>query len=352
MTATPKRSSDTKVLGCLGGCFGLVVVILLVVFGTLYYSLKFGRFAAAPRTDTVAHLGGEPALLLRIAPDAPTAFTPAMLDAAGASTYNGGIFRMFRPYEGTVVVSIPPGGAGAEIAGALSMPRGAAFLKNYATALRPELEGRGFKITAMNVEGEESGVFSIFGDVNLPKEAGPLRAEAWPAPLEGAAPALEKSHFVEFYFDNRNGDGALAATAIAQYGGEGGEESRDTGDPIAMSLLSQVRIIKGLRFVKMAWGAIDFSPSGDLNVTTRIAAKDEVCAMFLMAGLGNAPAEMKKVLQEAKLAMSGDFVRSGDSIVGTFTFHGVTAWMRDWMNEYNEEYQKSSPNWVEQLMQP
>lgn len=345
--------NDRKVLGCLLGCCALIAVAVLAVVGVGYYTLKFGAYKPAARVDTAAAAGGQPVVLCRVDLQAPTAFSLAMLDDPTMRGYNGAFLKMFLPYEGTFALDSAPDSPVAEVHALLSMPRMAEFIVRKLGEARPMLETNGRRINTLELQGEDKGLAVLRGTLPLPTSAQDLRADGWPQPRGGGAPALERSHFVELTLDNRNGLAGVAISALAQTLGV----EEDTApyspaplvapDPTApqepLSLLGQVRIIKGLKFITTAWLAADFTDKGDAEIQLRVSAADEVSAMFLMAGLGPLPEILGRDLAELGIHVKGDITREAAEIHGKIVFAGVTEAVRRSMNNYSERSNSGEP---------
>ena len=216
MSTTIQSNRDRTVLGCCMGCCAVLLVLVALVGGVTYYTFRFGRFAAAPPADTLARLGGGPALVVRLDAEAPGAFSPALLEDPGVNAYNGALLRLFRPYEATLTIDAGVDGAAVGFGTAVSMPRGAEALKDMISSEARGYETEGRELTSIEIDPEQKGLLVGRGVLPLPVEARALRGEAWQAPLEGDAPALERGHFIEMALDNREGGGALALTALAQ----------------------------------------------------------------------------------------------------------------------------------------
>ncbi len=361
MSGKPLSARDKRIFGCLLGCCAIVLVCILVAGGGAYYMLKFGSFKSAPRVDTAVGITTPPALLLHIDLQSPGAFSLAMLDNPGMSGYNGNLLRMFIPYEGTFTANASPDSPDAEFGAALSMPRMAEYIVGKLRDAKPALESSGRKITTLETQGELKGLALLRGTMPLPSEAAALRTEAWPTPKEGQAPTLEHNHFVEATLDNRNGQGAVALAALVQTLGAEEASAPFAPTPIAepnpaagepLSLLAQVRIIKGLKFIKTAHISGDFTPKGDLDVHLSVSGADEVSAMFLMAGLGPLPEHINKVTAENGVTVSGDIARNGSEISGSLHFDGIAKAIRKALDARGAGPNREPPAWLLKKFNP
>lgn len=348
LVAEPKTSkSDHKLVGCLLGCCALVVLFVAVVASISYYTLKYGVLAASPRVDTRAHVGEQPALLLYFDAEAPTAFSPAMLEGANPSSYNGALIKMFLPYEGSIALSAGPGATQAQFDAAISTRRGASFITSMVTDQLSQSSVPGMA-PALQIQ-DDGGLSTVRGALPLPSEAPVLRGEAWPASIETTAAKLEGKHFVEFALDNRNGDASLAVAALVQsMGGDGALEAdllagTEPGAGQALSLLSQVRIIKGLWMIKTARAALDFTPRGDLDAVFTVNAANEVAAMLLMGAAGRLPEELQEELADTGVVVTGSVEREGAVIRGTIHYAGLAEAMGNAMAAYDKNPESGFP---------
>lgn len=332
---TPEKKKMSP-MGCLLGCLGATALFALAVYGFIYFLFHFGPFAAAPQVDTAARLGGGPALMLRVDAEAPGAFSLGMLNDPGLNAYNGAMLRMLRPYEATFQVEPAAQAAVVGVGAAMSMPRGANVLLGLLADARKSFERDGREVSRLDVDPENKGVLIGRGTLPLPAEAQALRAEAWPEPLPGEAPVPEGGHFIEWTLDNRTGAGGLALAAMAQAFGEESEAA----SPPQLSLLSQVRIIKGSRLVRTAQGSIDFTPAGDVSIAYHISAANEVCAILIAGALAQAPDGIRDAIKELDaedaVQVSPMQTREGAEIRGEITIVGVTPAMREGLKEFNE----------------
>lgn len=331
MTEVTEKKGLSTAAGCALGCLAMVLLIVLIGTGTVYYLIKIGPFAPAPRVDTRSHLGGSPALTVRLDAKAPGAFSPALLEDPNIAAYNGALLQLFWPYEGTVAVFAVPGSTTIELAAALSMPRGSSVLLEMLQDMRKDFEKNGRTVRVLQADGERQGVVTARGALPLPLEANALRAEAWPAPLDGDAPAIEGGHFIELALDNRNGEAALGLTGIAQMMGEGNPES-----PAQLSLLSQVRLIKGSHLVRTAWAALDFAPSGDVGLQYRVTAWNEVSAQLLKGILDQVPDQLTAQMDLPGVVIQHDLKHEGVNLSATLNFEGFGEAMREGIREFNQ----------------
>jgi hypothetical protein len=330
-----QTKKDRNVLGCLLGCFGICVFLTLALAGGVYYIFRFGPLAAAPPVDTIARLGGGPALILRVDAEAPGAFSLGLLNEPGLNAYNGAMIRLVRPYE--IALQMEPAADGSVVAfgAALSTPRGTNVLLEMLKEPRRGFERNGREVSVLDIDSENSGVILGRGTLPLPVEAWALRGEAWPETLPGDAPTVERGHFIEFTLDNRNGGGGIAMTVLAQMMSE--EPGGNAASPL--SLLSQVRLIKGSRLVRTAWAAMDFTPAGDVTIKYRVSAVNEVCAILLAGTLAQAPDgirnQMLAVGATVPLQISPSQSREGTEIQGEISIIGVAPAMREALLEFN-----------------
>jgi len=334
-----KKSGSNNLIGCLLGCGVITIVLLLLIVGGVFYTFRFGSMAASPKADTTALLATGAAMTLRVDLEAPTALSLAQLEDTN-SPQVGGLMRMFRPYEGSLSFSVSPDGREVYAGVAVSAPRGTSFFVNMLENARRDIEKNGRTITQIGVDPERPGVLSVRMLMPSPAEAPGLRGEAWPSPTPGVAPTLDSNNFVSFVMDNRNGDAGLVGAAVAQSVGEDAGyadfSAPDASTVPALSLLSQVRLIKGSRLVSTLKATADFTPQGDLLVEVGLDATNEVSAMLLMSSLGGLPEQLAKEWESSGLKVTGSFERSGAHIAGTLNFVGAIAEMRRFMKDYNE----------------
>lgn len=327
------KTGKNNLAGCLLGCLGIAVLIVVLISGGLFYSFRYGKFAAAPKIETTSLVSAGAALSVRVDFQAPTAITLAQIEGSNAPQL-GALAKMFFPYEGALALSVSPDGREVYASAAVSSPRGATFAKQMLEGIRPDLESNGRTLTRLEVDPEHAGVLALRMLLPSPEEAPGLRKEAWNAPMPGDAPALSGHHFFECVLDNRNGDGGLAFAALAQTMGEG--KAPTAAPPVALSLLSQVRLIKGSRLVSTLSTTADFTATGDLDIATELHAANEVSAMLLMSSLGDLPEKLAQDWEGAGIVVTGNFERSGAQIKGSLHFDGVVPRMRAAMQAYNE----------------
>lgn len=359
VAAPPQKQTRSPWLGCFLGCAGIIALILLLVLGTAFYQLKFGALSAARRVDTVAQLDPNPALLLRVNLKAATAPDLAMIEGSTATgAAPGGLLRMLLPYEGSLMLSVPPDGSEVYLGGALSTPRGANLLRSMLEDQRAGVAARGGKVTVLETRGDDQGVLALRAVLPLPKEAPTVRGEAWTSPLEGPAPPLEANHFIEATLDNRNGEAALAFTALAAFLQMESPETEDTIGPAdspadKLSLLSQVRLIKGSRFLKTATMSVDFiAPDGDVDLHFSIDGKDEFSAAFMMTALGDLPETLNAKWKPEGVDVDGTVNRDGARIDGALKFHGVARQIGQFMEDYSRRSASGAPAWLDSFGAP
>lgn len=356
MTQPATGKSDRKIFGCLGGCLGVVLVLVLVLAGTGYYLFKRAGLTIVSREDTATVATAEqPAIALRVNLEAPTAFSPGMLEGPN-SHYTGTLLRTFLPYEFTLGIGADETQNNAQFRGGVSFRRAAQMFMGQVHAFGTALERQGRHFEDISVSPENPGLGILAGKLELPPEAATLRSEAWPTPIQGTQPQFEMTHFLELLVDNRQGDAGLAIAALAQTLGEDPANDVDipansmlAPDPMAplppLSLLSQVRIIKGARFLKTAWLAVDFEPNADATLQLRISGADEVSALFLMTGLGRLPEELGKQLASSGVLVEGEITREGVEISGKLHFKNVGPALVAAMEAYNETAGQDFPSW-------
>lgn len=330
--------------------------MFLLAAGAGYYLFQRAGLTIVSREDTATVATAEsPAIAVRVNLEAPTAFSPGMLEGPD-SHYTGTLLRTFLPYEFTLGIGADETRSNARLHGAISFRRAAQMFMGQVHTFGTAMERRGRHFDEIGVSAENPGLGILAGSLALPPEAATLRTEAWPAPVPGPQPQFEMTHFLELLVDNREGDAGLAIAALAQTLGEDPadalnipENSMLAPDPMAplppLSLLSQVRIIKGARFLKTAWIALDFEPNADATVQLRVSSPDEVSALFLMTGLGRLPEELAKQFASSGVEVTGEIAREGADISGKLNFKNVAPAMIAAMNAYNETAGQDFPTW-------
>lgn len=328
----------------------------LILAGSGYYLFKRAGLSIVSREDTATvATAKQPAIAVRVNLEAPTAFSPGMLEGPN-SHYTGTLLRTFLPYEFTFGIGTDETRSNTQFRGAVSFRRAAQMFMGQVHAFGTALERRGRHFEDIGVSPENPGLGILAGQLALPPEAASLRSEAWPTPVLGPQPQFEMTHFLELLIDNRAGDAGLAIAALAQTLGEDPANALDipensmlAPDPMAplppLSLLSQVRIIKGARFLKTAWVALNFEPNADATIQLRVSGTDEVSALFLMTGLGRLPEELGKQLASSGVQVEGEITREGADISGKLHFKNVGPALVAAMEAYNENAGQDFPSW-------
>lgn len=321
------KTGNNPLVGCLVGCFAVVTVVFVLAAGGLFYTFRFGSFASAPRTETLPLVGSGNVVTVHVDLEAPTALSLSTLEGT-SNPGAGALLRLFRPYMGTLAFSASPDGREVYASAAVSAPRGVSVYKNMVEGFRPELETGGRKLTQLLEDPEHAGVLTGRLMLPTPAEAPRLRAEAWGGGALGQVVASEGRHFISVEVDNRRGDAALVFAALAQAAGE-------DADATGLSLLSQVRLIKGSRLVSALRMTADFTPEGDVQVLAVAEAPNEVSAMLLMSNVSSLPEALSREWAGTGVEVSGSVTRTGTRIEGQVTFANAVEQMRAFMDEYN-----------------
>ncbi len=301
--------------GCCLGCLISLVLVGACVAGVAYLAAKMDLTHEAPRIDTVAHMGGQPEVLVRLNPNAPELVSLLLEGFSGAPPQ---FVTAFLPHEATLAIGFDGEQEQASCVLALSLRR----LTGALAWLASDPEGWRISPVQQGIQAakEADGLWVVRSHWPVSREMRERAAAWWPdarfAPLE-----LEGGHVLEALLDNRSG-GALLALEALLAPRDLAQEQREAvvNAPFDMEAQRLPGIFRRLEAVRLS---ADIEEANRASVRVEANGRDEAAAESLAFFLYTLRDLAYRELIEEDIVLTGDILVSGAAVRGIFTIDGI-----------------------------
>lgn len=301
--------------GCCLGCLIASVLVAACIAGVVYLAMKLDITHEAAPVDTVAHIGGQPELLVRIDPNAPEFLSLLVEGFDGAPPQ---LISWLLPYEITLAIGYDREREDASCILAVSLRRlagGLAWLASEPDAWRLSPVQQGVRAAK-----EADGLWVVRSHWPTSPETR-ARASVWWPEAGFARLEMEGGHLFEAILDNRAGGGLIALEALLAPG-DFAPEQREivVKPPFDLEAQRLPGIFRRLETLRVS---ADVEAGNRGRVRVEATCRDGAAAESLAFFLYTVRDLVYRELIEEDIILKTDIVVSGATLHAVFTIDGI-----------------------------
>ena len=304
-----------KQKGCCLGCMAIFLIVIGGTCGLLYWgAVSMDLLYESPPRDTAAHIGGSPALLVRVDPNSEQVL--GLLDEGFEGQLNA-FLQPFLPHDLSFALLPHREDGSSGTVFAISLRRMGGLIKLLTDS--PE-QWRWFQAQEMISAGLESdNLWVVRGSVRSSDSVLGQVAKWWPVETREAL-ELEGGHDIELVLDNRDGKAWLALDPLLVAGKTDEDAIVVIKAPFepesSASLTGLFRRVRTFRL------SADMAEADRIVLTVEAECRDADAAESMLMLLFTIRDSAYRTCVEKDIALEGHFTRNDSAIRGEFTCTG------------------------------